>query len=244
MKTFSHLLPTMVVGGVLALVLALASAAPAAQQGQAVVRALRGAAEFSTGGGAWAPLKVGMVLHAGTIVKTASKSEMDLFLKENGPIVRVTADTILGLDKLIFDNTGAETVIETQLDLKSGRILGNIKKTSVASHFEIKTPTGVAGIRGTLFDISANGVVKVKKEGAPTSVVVVYVDPSGAVSTYVVNGGQKFVPGVGVVAMTPEENESSDWTGLFPPTGQPAAALDNGALIFVSPNTGAPPPPN
>ena len=129
----------------------------AEKQGKAEVRAVRGSAKYSTGGGQWLPLKVGTVLRSGSVIQTAQASTVDLFLGQNGPVVRVTEDTQMAFDKLSLTTGGDEPVIETQLDLKSGRILGNVKKLAAASRYEIKTPTGVAGIRGTEFDISANG---------------------------------------------------------------------------------------
>jgi hypothetical protein len=246
--------------GLVALVFAATTHA-AMQQGQAVVRAVRGTAEYSAGG-AWAPLKVGTILYAGSTIKTGEDSQVDLFLKDNGPVVRVTANTILGVDKLTFDNTGVDTVIETQLDLKAGRIQGNVKKTSAASRYEVKTPTGVAGIRGTLYDISADGRVRVW-EG---SVVMVYVDPSGAVSTHVINAGQQFVPGVGVTPLTdprpplvsaptgPVSAGGNIYSGPMAPGsppgfGAPGSVLPPGpagtTVIFVEPDirgsTNAPP---
>jgi hypothetical protein len=244
------------------LALAFTAAAQAAvQQGQAVVRAVRGNAEYSAGG-AWAPLKVGTILYAGSTIKTADDSQVDLFLKDNGPVVRVTGNTILGVDKLTFDTTGVDTVVETQLDLKAGRIQGNVKKTSAASRYEVKTPTGVAGIRGTLYDITADGRVRVW-EG---SVVMVYVDPSGAVSTHVINQGQQFVPGVGVAPLTdprpplvtsptgPTTAGQSVYSGPQPPGSPPGfmppgsvlpPVPSGGVLIFVEPDirgsTNAPP---
>jgi len=122
------------------------------REAKAKVRAVRGTAQVSINGGAWAPLKANTTLKAGAIIRTASESYVDLFL--NNSVVRVTPDTMMGIDKLLSNNTGVETAMETQLNLKSGRILGNVKKLAAASKYEIKTPNGVAGIRGTDFDIT------------------------------------------------------------------------------------------
>ena len=67
-------------------------------------------------------------------------------------------NTLLGIDKLTVTQTGADVVTETQLDLKAGHIFGMVKKMSAASKYEVKIPNGVAGIRGTVYDISAEGV--------------------------------------------------------------------------------------
>src|SRR5690606_22284182 len=116
-------------------------------------------------------------------------SIVDLFLGENGPVVRVTEDTTVGIDRLTVDDLGAEKIIETQLDLRSGRILGNVKKLAATSKYEVKTPQGVAGIRGTRYDISADGTVTVV-EG---QVVVVYIVEGQPVSV-TVNAGQTARP--------------------------------------------------
>jgi hypothetical protein len=82
-------------------------------------------------------------------------------------------------------------------------------------------------------------VVKVKNG----CVVVVYVSPTGQVSSYEVCGGFKFVPGVGVVPMTDEEIKSRDWdkfTGTAGSPGQTPRIVDllpNGGpgILFVAP---------
>jgi len=108
-------------------------------------------------------------------------------MDQNGPVVRLVENTTLGIDKLNFEDTGVDTVIETQLDLKSGRILGIVKKMAATSKYEIKTPNGVAGIRGTEYDITATSVVRV----VSGSMVVVYVKSDGTVVTQVVNAGER-----------------------------------------------------
>jgi hypothetical protein len=104
-------------------------------------------------------------------------------------VVRIWANSAMGIDKLSMMQTGADTVSETQLDLKQGRITGNVKKMSAASKYEVKLPNGVAGVRGTLFDIQAIGIVKVYVG----SMVVAWVDPKTQnVTTQTVMGGQAY----------------------------------------------------
>ena len=152
MKQFKTAARLFVVG--LALFAISLSVQAATKEGKAVVRAVRGTAKYSSGGGVWVPLKVGTTLQPGSSVQTGPESTVDLFLGQNGPVVRVTPETTIGFDKLAWTDTGGDTVIDTQLKLKSGRILGNVKKLAAASRYEIKTPTGVAGIRGTDFDVT------------------------------------------------------------------------------------------
>lgn len=104
--------------------------------------------------------------------------------------VRLFENTMLGLDKLTAVDTGADMVTETQLDLRAGRIVGNVKKQSAASRYEIKLPNGVAAIRGTVYDISADGRIRV----AQGTVVLSLVDSNGKVQTRVINAGSEYDP--------------------------------------------------
>jgi hypothetical protein len=171
-----------------------------AKEGAATVRAVRGTADYSSGGGTWQKLAVGKVLGMGAAFRPGADSEVDLFLKDNGPVVRVTPETTLGLDTLLFEDTGEETVITTKLDLKNGRILGNVKKLAASSKYEVQIPTGVVGIRGTDYDISANGVVRVVQGAA----MVFYIE-NGVTTTATVQEGQTFSPQTKQVTQTPPE---------------------------------------
>src|SRR5581483_11887396 len=103
--------------------------------------------------------------------------------------VRLWADGILGIDTLNFLQTGAGLVIETQLDLKRGRITANVKKLSAASKYEVKFPNGVAGVRGTVFDLQAAGMIKLYVG----SMVVASVDPATQkVTTQTLSAGQSY----------------------------------------------------
>src|ERR1019366_8852433 len=53
-------------------------------------------------------------------------------------MVRLTEDTTLAIDKLTISDTGVDTVSDTELDLKEGKIFASVKKLSVASQYLIK----------------------------------------------------------------------------------------------------------
>ena len=154
---------------------------------KATVRAVRGSATVTSDKGAtWKPVKVGQTIAPMSTIRTAPESSVDLFLDQNGPVLRVTADTSIGIDKLDYENTGVETVIETQLDLRAGRIFGNVKKLSAASRYEVKLPNGVAGIRGTVFLMDATGMVSVYFG----SVAVSYYDGTGQLVSRIVSSSE------------------------------------------------------
>jgi len=50
-------------------------------------------------------------------------------------------------------------VSDTELNLKEGKIYASVKKITGASQYLIKLPNGIAGVRGTLFSISADGTI-------------------------------------------------------------------------------------
>ena len=167
----------------------------AAEVGKAVVRSVHGSAKYSEGA-TWNDLQSGQTLKPGTAIRTANDSSVDLFLGDNGPLVKLLENTTLGLDKLNYEVTGVDTVIETSLDLKSGGIVGIVSKLSAASKYEVKTPNGVSGVRGTSeteFRVFANGVTQVFKG----DMVSVYVKPSGSVQTESLTAGDQFDPASG-----------------------------------------------
>src|SRR5208282_4589227 len=65
-------------------------------------------------------------------------------------MVRMTGGTMLAIDELTVSDTGLDTVSNTQLDLKQGRIFCSVKKLSAASEYLVKIPNGIAGVRGCL----------------------------------------------------------------------------------------------
>src|ERR1035437_1416175 len=105
--------------------------------------------------------------------------------------VRMTGDTVLAIDKLTVNDTGVDTVNDTELDLRQGGIYCSVKKFSGASQYLIKIPNGIAGVRGTLFYIDATGRCIVYKN----SVVLSITGPDGNPITVVVGEGNQFDPG-------------------------------------------------
>ncbi|HEY5232186.1 MAG TPA: FecR domain-containing protein [Verrucomicrobiae bacterium] len=110
-------------------------------------------------------------------------------------IVRLLPDTELAIDTFTYSQTGADTVSDTELNLKAGKIFGNVKKISAASKFIVKTPTGVAGIRGTSVYFGADGSATVVDGSAVISEII-----NGATVTVTLTEGQSFDPATGQVS--------------------------------------------
>jgi hypothetical protein len=123
-------------------------------------------------------------------------------------VVRVMPETTLGIDKLTVTDTGADTVSDTELNLKDGKIFASVKKESGASTYLVKLPNGIAGIRGTMcyFHV-ADGVLKESGvyESHSGGVVLSIVDSSGGTQTFLVAPGQLLDPATGQPVPIPAE---------------------------------------
>jgi len=114
-------------------------------------------------------------------------------------VVRMMGDTVLAIDKLTVSDTGVDTVSDTELDLRQGGMYNSVKKLSGASQYLIKIPNGIAGVRGTLFYIGANGECSVYK----SSVILSIIGGDGKPATVVVDEGTHFDPQTGQTSPLP-----------------------------------------
>jgi hypothetical protein len=150
-------------------------------------------------------------------------------------VVHLFPDTVLSIDKLTSEKAGEGEVTETQLDLQAGQIMGNVKKLSAASKYEIKIPNGVAGIRGTTYLIAASGVVNV----LTGSVVVAVVDKNGSVVTRVVTAGFRYDPASDRISPIPgpqlEKLIDLYHTLNYPPQTPPTSYPKDHTIVYVSP---------
>jgi hypothetical protein len=156
------------------------------QAGGAEVRAIQGSATYRTNGGPAHPLKTGLVLASGTILQTGPGSTVDLFLRPHIGLIRLKEKSTLGLDKVNALETGADTAVDVQLNLPDGEMYFDVNKLSKASRYEIKMPTGVAGIRGTRgsFCFRPQGARKPPVTLLEGKVVFVHVPAGGSMDSY------------------------------------------------------------
>ncbi len=70
--------------------------------------------------------------------------------------IRLTPGTVLAINKLTVNDTGVDTVSDTELYLQKGKIFVTVKKLSPASQYLVKIPNGIAGIRGTEYSLGAD----------------------------------------------------------------------------------------
>jgi len=153
-------------------------------------------------GGKWLPLQTGEMLKTGAIVKTGAKSQADLFLGINGSMLRLAANTELKFTRLAIEQSTIEPIAQTEMELISGRVIGNVRKLPMGSSYVIKTPMGVADIKGTVYDINADGELIV------LSGKVKYTDRANGKEVLIASGG-KYVGGREVKAADDEKAEAA-----------------------------------
>ena len=114
--------------------------------GKAKVTTAGEGSRYSTSSDVWLPLQTGASLPEGAIIATASKASI---LSIEGSVIAVQPNSTLKLDKLAGGSAAGVKVIDTQLNLADGAVGANVRKLAAGARYEVKTPGGVAGIRGT-----------------------------------------------------------------------------------------------
>lgn len=108
--------------------------------------------------GAEKPAAQGDRLNVGDVIITGKKSVVDLIFGESG-VIRVNENSNITVSN-IADKAGGETV----MDMNNGKVFLTLSKLK-GTGFKVKTPTAVAGVRGTSFSVTSD------KKGAKLSVM-------------------------------------------------------------------------
>ena len=128
-----------------------------------------GTVEIRHNGGSWEPATTGMLLYQSDSIKTGDDTYSSIILFETS-IIRLDSNTEILIKTLIQEATSTDVTIEQE----TGRTWNTIQKISGIDNYEVQTPTTVASVRGTTFDINVttkgstnvsvvNGTVNVSK---------------------------------------------------------------------------------
>lgn len=109
--------------------------------------------------GEWVPAQDGMVILPGDEVKTATGSSVEVIL-DGGQVGHITVREGSVFKILEASTNSATGDKKTLLDLAVGKILVKAEALKGNSKFEVKTPTAIAGVRGTLFEVEVDGSAK------------------------------------------------------------------------------------
>ena len=152
-------------------------------------------------------------------------------------VVRMQPNTMLAIDKLTVVNTGADTIGDTELDLRAGKIFTSVKKVSASSQYIIKLPNGVAGIRGSTGSIGADDSVA----WLTGTIIVSFMGSDNQNHVVVVHGGFEYDPQTGQVLHMPKKliQILSDF-GAYSQTlyAQVTSIAHNLSEVYISPTQG------
>ncbi len=143
---------------IVSFVLAVSSyTAAASEMDHAKVLGIKGEAKFMKAGtNDWKTLEPGMILSEGDSMKTGANSEATLELSG----ARKTAEIVVRKDSefsfATFRHDEAAMTDQTLLDVGTGGVLVKAEKLIGESKFQVKTPTSIVGIRGTIFEVYAS----------------------------------------------------------------------------------------
>ena len=225
----------------------LVVAAGALRDTKAIVRAMHGDVKYQADGvGPFLPLKVNMELNAKTVLKSAAGA--DAWLQVNGltSTVKLTENTTVTLAKMEAMGAASDADTSTDLKLDGGTVLGQVRKLSANSDYRVMVPNGVAGVRGTDFQVTVtyqgNGNFTVVFTSVTGTIVCQVSLPVGQVgqSTQTLNSGESW---------TVTGNSQGQTLTINQPQTVPAdviAAINRafGSFPPPAPPTGTPPPPS
>jgi hypothetical protein len=196
----------------------LQSAEEGRKEGKATVRSVHGTVQYMENN-AWLPAKPNMKFDAGITIRTGADGVADISINGTSSAVRLTNNTTLQIPAMSYIGSVREWDTTTRLNLVTGSILGNVKKISASSRYEIITPHGVAGIRGTDFSVEViptqNGSFDVTFSSI-TGLITVSAVINGITVTHTLSTGTSWEIGQTPQKMTTEieQNYQSQIIGL------------------------------
>lgn len=145
------LLTAIILPALLALAFLSGPVQAAKTKGAAAVSSLQGKVEISTDGKKWGDVSKNDVLDPGMILRTGAGGKIKLVL-DDGTAVVIGEMSQVRISKLDVDYASSDRT--TEFDLESGAARASVSKlSSKTSQFEIRTPSAVAGVRGTDFAV-------------------------------------------------------------------------------------------
>ncbi len=220
------------------------AAAKPSTTAKGTVVSVSGGAVVVDEGGKSTPIKKGTIIREGHTIRTDTKGTITIDLDANGEALSVRPASELKFEALRSSSRGGQKVTDTKIDLRKGSILGNVKKLASASKYEVKTAKGVAGIRGTSFEISAVGIVRVAT--GELVFVTIPLTGGGPVKTFTIAAGSKLNAGgqtPQVQPMSPGElqqvltdaNGAAELVGIaFVVAGSPQEAAKKASDLLVA----------
>lgn len=188
-----------------------------------------GMVQYREKGGKWQAAKISTVLNANTELQTGPTGKATLIFV-NGSKVSLSPGTLASLDQYSTGAYGSQT----NMSLRMGRVTADIAKVNdvnVRNHFRVRTPTVVAGVRGTIEQVGYTpdkGSDVVLEESSAD-----VVDKNGN-KTVVPQGGSSSITSGGTTTADQKEMKSSTVTmaGQGATAGEASMAFSAGDFTF------------
>jgi hypothetical protein len=224
----------------LALLPVVASAA--LQNGKVQVGMVKGTATLFDPASKQSALASGRVFEQGYRVETSASSTAELILS-NGSTLIVNPESLVEVrtfrqvvSELIIDGEYQKLDKEpspsvTEIIVTRGKVIGEVRKLNPQSSYVIKTPVGVARIRGTIYTVQYSTV------GANAGKLVVgCVKGSVEATVYAANSGPVSVePGKQISATAPAQSTAASGEAPAPGTTQPGAETTQPGVAETAP---------
>ena len=141
-------------------------------------------------GNDWLTAENGMILYQSDIIKTGNNTEASVVLFQSS-IIRLDSNTEIVLKEIITEAEKTSVTIQQN----AGRTWNTVLKVSGIDDYEVQTPTTIASVRGTSFDVYiqsfnltdvgvGRGVVIISKVDNNTIIDTIELKMNEAVSIY------------------------------------------------------------
>jgi hypothetical protein len=143
-------------GAVVALSILFASSILFAEVGRvAEIANIQGAVWFRKGGTTeWKGAVAGMLLVESDEIRTDENSKAELLLDAGGETGKLNLEENTQMRIETMKRDPATDSKTTLLDLAIGKVIIKAEKLRGNSSFQVKTPTSICGVRGTLFEVT------------------------------------------------------------------------------------------
>ncbi len=149
-----------------------------------------GVVEIKHKGNDWLTAENGMILYQSDIIKTGNNTEASVVLFQSS-IIRLDSNTEIILKEIITEAEKTSVTIQQN----AGRTWNTVLKVSGIDDYEVQTPTTIASVRGTSFDVYiqsfnltdvgvGRGVVIISKVDNNTIIDTIELKMNEAVSIY------------------------------------------------------------
>lgn len=212
-------------------VLLMALLLPSAMHAKVAAKfeSLAGLVQYREKKGKWQNAKIGQALTTDTELQTGPNGKATLIFP-NGSKVSLAPGTMASLDQYTTGPYGSQT----NMSLRMGRMNADIAKVNDANarnHFRVRTPTVVAGVRGTIEEVghtSDKGTDVVLQESSSE-----VVDRTGR-SSIVPQGGKSQITTGGTTSADKMEMKSSTVTmaGQGTTAGEADMSFSSGDFSF------------